>query len=1188
LNVQRVGRLDNFFELGGHSLLIVQLLERLRRIGVAGQARDVFRSPTLADLAAVLSMRTPASPEPQRVSPGGCGTCTQMLSAPDLAPEQLERIMRSVQHEAAEVQDAYPLAPLQAGILFHHLLDRDGGDAYVFAVVLQVQSRAALDRFIAAVQAVVNRHDVLRTAVLWEELPQPIQVVYRRAKVAVEEIALDPDRDCEEQLTQWLELERLRLDLRQAPLLRLRIAADPRTSQWYVLLRLHHIIADATSLAQAIGEIVAQHCGRAERLPESLPFRQHIEEVLAYTRSSDAEAFFREKLGSVGEPTAPFGLLDVHGDGSQVHEARITWPPADADRVRKQARSQGVSVATVLHAAWALALTRLVGREDVVFGSVLLGRAQGSADVARSLGMFINTLPLRIDLRGISAEALVQRTHQELAQLLEHQQAPLAVAQRCSALEGGLPLFSTLLNYVHGSIDLETAFAAVEEVSLVTVRSTTNYPIVLSVGDAEGALHFEMKTDRRLDAQRMLDYATTATASLLDALAAAPDAPALELEVLPAHELRQVIESFNAPRAVHHGPLPLIHQLFEKQVERTPDAVAASCEGNRLTYAELNSAANRLAHFLREHGVGPDQLVGLCVERSMDLIVAVLAVLKAGGAYVPLDPGYPAERLKHMLADCAPRVVLTQEHLRSQLQPGAAQIVTLDGDRIAIQERPACNVAAADVSECHLAYVIYTSGSTGRPKGVMVEHRNVTRLFAMTEQWFRFGEQDVWTLFHSIAFDFSVWELWGALLYGGRVVVVPHLTSRSPRDFYRLLCDEQVTVLCQTPSAFAQLSDAQAQSAKLQHSLRVVIFGGEALELHTLQPWIRRNGTHRPQLVNMYGITETTVHVTYRRIDEQDGAAERDSVIGRPIPDLRVYLLDPRRQPVPVGVAGEIHVGGAGVARGYLNRPELTAQRFIADPFAARPGSRLYRSGDLGRWRADGTLEYLGRNDDQVKIRGFRIELGEIEAQLSRHPQVRDAAVIAREDTVGDRRLVAYVVPQPGCAAPLETDALRMHLGAVLPNYMIPSAFVTLERLPLTVNGKLDRKTLPVPQLDAYSAREYEPPQGEIEERLAEIWQELLQVERVGRRDSFFALGGHSLSAMQVIARIAFRLATEVPIRALFQHPTLRDFAAQVGQMCPTHSLETDSEVEELMERVASLPQGEVHALLQELRTEER
>ena len=465
----------------------------------------------------------------------------------------------------------------------------------------------------------------------------------------------------------------------------------------------------------------------------------------------------------------------------------------------------------------------------------------------------------------------------------------------------------------------------------------------------------------------------------------------------------------------------VLHRRFEAQAERTPESIALVAENERLSYRELNARANQLAHHLRSLGVGPETLVGLCVERSAAMIVAILGILKAGGAYVPLDTVYPKDRLAFLADDSAFPVLVTEQAVSDQLPDHSAYTVCLDSDWEKIAAHSDLNLSV-DVAAENLAYVIYTSGSTGRPKGVPVSHANVCRLYDSTQRWFQFDRSDVWTLFHSFAFDFSVWEIWGALLYGGRLVVVPYWVSRSPDAFAQLLRDEQVTVLNQTPSAFRQLIRAEeAREDSVDLALRLVVFGGEALEPQTLRPWFERFGDQRPQIVNMYGITETTVHVTYRPITFHDlNDVAGSSPIGRAIPDLRLYVLDRMLQPVPVGVAGEIYVGGAGVARGYLNRPGLTAERFVPDPFSEAPGARLYKSGDLARWRHDGQLDYLGRSDHQVKIRGFRIELGEIEAALVQHPTVREAIVLARGDAPGGARLAAYLVPRNGHIAPTE------------------------------------------------------------------------------------------------------------------------------------------------------------------------
>ncbi|KZL35857.1 hypothetical protein VT47_24930, partial [Pseudomonas syringae pv. syringae] len=497
---------------------------------------------------------------------------------------------------------------------------------------------------------------------------------------------------------------------------------------------------------------------------------------------------------------------------------------------------------------------------------------------------------------------------------------------------------------------------------------------------------------------------------------------------------------------------------------------------------------------------------------------------------------------RYMLEDSAPVAVLVQTSTADVLSLGSLPVINLDD--AALQAQSVQNPHVQGLTPAHLAYVIYTSGSTGLPKGVQVEHRNVARLFSATDAWFGFNANDVWALFHSFAFDFSVWEIWGALVHGGQLLIVPHLVSRSPQECYALLCDTGVTVLNQTPSAFRQLIAAQGESQQ-SHSLRQVIFGGEALDTAMLQPWYARPANAGTQLANMYGITETTVHVTYYPLQAADAERTGVSPIGRQIPDLQLYVLDALRQPVPLGVAGELYVGGAGVARDYLNRPDLNEERFLANPFSEQPGARLYRTGDLVRWLADGSLEYMGRNDDQVKIRGFRIEPGEIEDRLSRHPQVQQAVVMAREDVPSDKRLVAYFTSSAENDH-LHIETLRAHLQAQLPDYMVPTAYVRLESMPLTPNGKLDRKALPAPDLSSVISREYQAPQGATERAIADIWQDLLSIDQVGRHDHFFELGGHSLLAVKLIERMR-QQNMSADVRVLFSQPTLVALAAAVG-----------------------------------------
>lgn len=573
---------------------------------------------------------------------------------------------------------------------------------------------------------------------------------------------------------------------------------------------------------------------------------------------------------------------------------------------------------------------------------------------------------------------------------------------------------------------------------------------------------------------------------------------------------------------------------FARSVSARPDATAVACGADSLTYRDLDARANRIAHHLLAKGVEPGAFVGIFLDRSLDLVAGILGILKAGAAYVPLDPVVPAERLAFMLSDSGARVVLTSGALASRLPEGPS-LVRLDTEAEEIRSADATTPPAAAGSDS-LAYVIYTSGSTGVPKGTLVTHGNVLRLFRETERWFHFGPEDVWTLFHSPAFDFSVWEIWGALLYGGRLVVVPYGVSRSPRDFHALLRDEGVTILNQTPSAFRQLARVAVDHPS-RLALRVVVFGGEALNLESLRPWFERFGDERPRLVNMYGITETTVHVTYRPIARADLTKAGVSPIGVPIPDLDVLLLDENLRPVAPGATGEIVVAGGGVARGYLNRPELTAARFLV-----HEGRRVYRSGDLGRRAADGDLEYLGRMDDQVKIRGFRVELGEVETVLRRHPAVRDAAVLADDGPAGEKRLVAWIVT--GADSSAADDEIRAHVARSLPDYMLPAVLVRVAALPLTPNGKIDRAALPAPPDERPRlAVDFVAPASEWERRLSEVWAAALRLPRVGRRDNFFDLGGSSILVAEVHEELHRRFACELPIIAFFEHPTIEALA---------------------------------------------
>jgi amino acid adenylation domain-containing protein len=597
-------------------------------------------------------------------------------------------------------------------------------------------------------------------------------------------------------------------------------------------------------------------------------------------------------------------------------------------------------------------------------------------------------------------------------------------------------------------------------------------------------------------------------------------------------------------------PRESIVGLFEGVAAANRDKVAAVCGNTSLTYDALNSRANHVAERLRGLGVRGDSFVAIYLDRSLEMLVAMLGILKAGGAYLPIDSMYPSTRVLEMLEDAKPVAILTTASLSAGLweQISELSVTALNMEELladAPADVPDSPVAAGGDD---LAYMIYTSGSTGKPKGVMVTHRNVVRLLSQTEPWFHFDARDVWTMFHSIAFDFSVWEIWGCLLTGGRLVIVPFVVSRSPMDFYDLLSSEKVTVLNQTPSAFSILVQVEENTAPLPLYLRYVIFGGEALQYRKLAPWFQRHGDTNPQLINMYGITETTVHVTYRAIKAEEAETVQESLIGVPIPDLQLHLLDASGEPVAEGEVGEIYVGGAGVSRGYHNRPQLNRERFLPDTFASSAGARLYRTGDLARVRTDGEMVYLGRNDSQVKINGFRIELGEVEAVMASAPGVKQSCVVARPDGDGSQRLAAYFVAAPG--NDVTANSLGKFFSEKMPAHMRPSSYTRVDELPLTVNGKLDASALPVPTMGGVAGgSENEPAQSlsSTEETVARIFSEVLGLRRIGLDDNFFDCGGTSLLLIKAHLRVQAEFEKPIPVILMFECPTVRSLAARLS-----------------------------------------
>ena len=1159
LGLPRVGRHDNFFSLGGHSLLAVQLIERLRRTGIGLPIRALFQHPTPAALAKTLAEPQQVAVPENPIGPGTTAITPDMLPLISLSQADIDRIVSCVPGGAANIQDVYPLSPLQEGILFHHLLSTQG-DPYLLTAQMIFADRATLDRYFDAIQQIVDRHDILRTAFVWEAIDMPAQVVYRHASVTVTELTLDPaDGPIGEQLQHRFNADRHRMDLSQAPLLQFVVAREPDAG-WHVLMSLHHMVGDHTTLAILHEEVQALMSDRAATLAEPLPYRNLVAQTRLGVPAEAHEAFFRDMLGTVDTPTLPFGLATLHGESGTIAEARRMISPLVNERLRAQARRLGVSLATLCHLAWAIVLARTAGQERVVFGTVLFGRMAAGAGADRAMGLFINTLPLLVDIDDTNAETAAREVQLRLAALLAHEHASLALAQRCSNVGANVPLFSALLNYRHNALPSE-GDAALPGVEFVSGEERTNYPVTLSVEDYGDALAVTAQVVEAVSPGRVCAYMQRALEQLADALEHQSSVPVSRLDVLPDDERRLLLETWNATQAEFPAHLCL-HELVEQQVRRTPEAIAVIASTQRLSYAELNTRANRLARHLIGQGVRPDSRVALCLQRSASMTVGLLAVLKAGGAYVPLDPEYPAARLAHILRDAAPSVLIVDRRGREALaglidDPALGQRSLIELDDTDTNETPWTTLPGDNLAPrtlglqpTHLAYVIYTSGSTGLPKGAQNEHRAVVNRLVWMQRAYRLQADDVVLQKTPFSFDVSVWEFFWTLSCGATLLMAEPGMHRDADYLASLIRSARVTTAHFVPSMLSGFLEARgaAQCA----SLRRIVCSGEALPAPTVQRFKRV--LPATALHNLYGPTEAAIDVTAWSCPE---TFDDDIVpIGKPIDNLRIYLLDAHQQPVALGAVGELYIGGVGVARGYLNRPELDAKRFLPDPFAraaGEPEARMYRTGDLARYAPDGNIVFLGRNDEQLKIRGFRIEPAEIETQLAAHEAVREAVVIARENAAQEKRLVAYVTLQQ----PTRDDVLsvgtaelphllRQHLEQRLPDYMIPAAFVSLDALPLTPNGKLDRKALPAPSDDALAHAHYEPPSGETESTVAGIWQTLLGVHRIGRHDNFFELGGHSILAVRMISRLAAETGKAVALRAVFDAPTVAALATLV------------------------------------------
>ena len=1153
LGVTRVGVHDDFFELGGHSLRATQLVSRVREVfQVELPLLSLFEEPTIAGLA-------------ERIEEARRGA--QGLTAPPLVPTS-----RDVR------------LPLSFSQQRMWLLDQlePGSPTYHISHALRLSGTLDTEALNRSLKEIVSRHEALRTTFTAVD-GEPVQVISPAidTKLSVEDLGGLPQAEREAEAKRLaLEEKHRPFDLERGPVFRARLL-QLGEEEHVLLISMHHIVSDGWSMGVFWRELGALYeafsRGGPSPLPE-LPIQyadyalwqrqwlrgETLDEQLVYWKDQLAE------LPTLELPTDhPRPAVQAHRGARQ----ELVLPESLTQALKVLSRQEGTTLFMVLLGALQVLLSRYSGQEDIAIGTPIAGRTR--VETEELIGFFVNTLVMRTDLSGDpSFREVLSRVREVALGAYDHQDLPFEKLVEELQPERDLsrvPLsqvFFALQNVPQDTLKLPDLVLEQQKVESGTVKYDLSFFLSEEEQGLKGRLVYNAHLFDDATIERMLGHLHT----LLKGIVEDPDRHLSELPLLDEAERHQLLFDWNET-AIEYPRDRCVHELFEEQVERTPDAVAVVFEEQQLTYRELNRRANQLAHHLRALGVGPEVLVCICVERSLEMAVGLLGILKAGGTYVPLDPSSPATRLKFVLGDTRAPVLLTQERLVDRLpDKHGAEVVRLDADWPLIARNTEKNFTSRATTR-NLAYAIYTSGSTGQPKGVMIEHRALTSYVAAAIAAYEMTASDHVLQFASLSFDASVEEIFLTLTRGGTLVLRSERMVDSMQRFVSECTERAISVL-DLPTAFWHelVLAFESEGLALPPSVRLVIIGGEKALAERVAQWYAHTAqtARPPRLVNTYGPTEATVVATAceLRPEANHSLATRSEVpIGRPLGNARVYILDRSLNPLPIGVPGELHVGGSGLARGYINRPELTSERFIPDLFSDAPEARLYKTGDIARWRSDGNIEFLGRVDDQVKIRGFRVEPAEVEAVLGQHPTLRGNAVLARMDAFGDERLVAYVVPHRR-PAPTARE-LGGYLKERLPEYMVPSAFVVLDSLPLTPSGKVDRRSLPVSGLsDIRAENVYAEPRTPAEEQLVEIWQEVLGLERIGIHDDFFELGGHSLLAVRVVTRLNRYFGVELPLRALFEDPTIEGLALAITQM----QAETEIDIEQMLAQIEQMP----------------
>lgn len=1141
LAVDKVSREDNFFSLGGHSLLAIKLLDKARKAGWQIEVKTLFNQPILKHFALALT-KADVQPQKQLQVTNIAKDCDKitpdMLPLVELTEQEITLLSKTVQGGVSNIQDIYSLTPLQEGILFHHLLQQEG-DAYITQNLMRFADRSKLETFVTHLNAVIARHDILRTAVFWQGLSSPVQVVQRQAEFELQWLsfkAQESSSSITEYLSDYTDPSHYRIDVQQAPLLRGIAIEEQDSGHCWLQLASHHLIMDHTSLEILVSEVRQIQLGQQDLLPEPVPFSRFVALAKQGKTPAQHSAYFTELLGDVTTPTAPYNQLDTKGNGANIikHEQQV--PLEIATQIRQLASEQGVSSAAIFHLAWAMVLTKLTGNSDPVFGTVLFGRMQGGEDADRAVGMFINTLPIRFRLSGIDLADALAQAHRTLVELLSHESASLSLAQGCSGITNGTPLFSTLFNYRYSPAE-NAAPQAWPGVEIFSSEERTNYPIGMSVDDQSEGFNLVAQTIESIQPQALCNYLSQALQAILSSAQETKELSAqrlCDLSVLSEQEWQHQHSWSLNQQTEPHTP---VHVQFAAYAQQQPEAVAISFAGVEMTYAELNEQANQLAHYLMEQGVKAESRVAVAMARSHEMIISLLAIMKAGALYIPLDIDYPQDRLNYISQNSDVSLVLTHQGAEDRVT--GMQVPTVVWQDLTL-DLYSTDDPKLTYHPSQLAYVIYTSGSTGRPKGAAISHAALANCMAWMQRQYQLTREDVVLHKAPFGFDVSCWEIFWPLSTGVKLVVSQPGDHKDPDRLIQLIKQEKITTLNFVPAmqqAFLDQLDTNEES-----SLKHIMVGGEAVPAELK----RRTFDLLPKanMYNLYGPTEATIHVTHWTCENDNNTLVP---IGSPISDTASYVLDEYLNPVPQGVAGELYLGGTGLAQGYLNQPSLSAERFVANPFDNQ-GGRLYRTGDLVRWNNKGLLEYLGRLDHQVKIRGLRIELGEVESQIQALAQVQEAVVVAQDSPSG-KQLVAYLV------GAISSDELTKTLAAKLPDYMVPSLFVHLEKLPLNANGKVDRKALPDPHWR--DEETYLAPENENEQTLADIWQQVLGRKQVSRLAHFFEIGGDSISCLKVVSLVR-KMGYQLSVKQVFEFPVLAQMAEQLCRIDQNTSASKD------------------------------